>query len=212
MRNTHTGHRQMNWINARRQKIHTYTHSSGKKTYFYESARYRLIVFVCSKRIILHTRWITSNCFEWKKRNFPLKKRSRTAINDLDSVISFPMARHNVRHHLDKHIIMELESGAEYSSDNKTRKEKTRISRREKEMKELYTDKRKENETVKDGPVSGGWIMLYGRCSVVLWCSGREQRAKEREKRHPRQAAVIRPSPMIVAADDDDNITGTVHI
>ena len=45
----------------------------------------------------------------------------------------------------------------------------------------------------------------------MLWCSGREQRAKEREKRHPRQAAVIRPSPMIVAADDDDNITGTLR-
>jgi hypothetical protein len=54
---------------------------------------------------------------------------------------------------------MELESGAEYSSDNKTRKEKTRISRREKEMKELYTDKRKEKRNGQGWP--GKWRVNY---------------------------------------------------
>lgn len=101
-----------------------------------------------------------------KKRNFHRKKEKRVvdgAVDDLDSAISFPVAWHIVRHHLDKHIIMGLESGAEYSGDNKTRKgERERISTREKRRIRASNSQTKE---IRNGQ---GWHRKW-RVNYVVW-------------------------------------------
>ena len=80
------------------------------------------------------------------------------AVDDLDSAISFPVARHNVRHHLDKHIIMELESGAEYSGDNETRK-----------RREFLEEKRDYERAPQTKERNGqGWDRKW-RVNYVVW-------------------------------------------